>query len=80
MSHKPISFQTLWNSINAKPKPKITRDENGKKVIDHFTSFPWDGKSGTFEHQGKPHIVITNPWVVAYTFKQIAKPEMEGKA
>jgi len=62
------SFRTLWDSINAEPKPRYAM-EDGKRVINHYESFPWGGESRTETHRGKPHIITANPWVAAYTFK-----------
>jgi len=57
------SFQTLWDSINAKPKP-IKRDQ---KIIG-YESFPWGGEARVVEHRGLPHKIISNPFVWVYDF------------
>ena len=59
-------FHDLWDDINAKPRPQKTGGE-----VSHYTSYPWGGESGTFEHRGLPHIVVANPWVWAVSFKDI---------
>ncbi len=61
-----LYFSQLWDSINAKPKPKYKR-----KVITHYESYPWDGESGTFEHRGLPHHVHANPWCFAVSFRRL---------
>ena len=63
------SFQSLWDSINAKPKP-IYRKIDGKKQIVSYVSYPWEapGKIET-EHRGKPLTVYPNPWVYPYEFE-----------
>lgn len=52
------SFQTLWNSINAKPKPVRT-----KGVITHYESYPWEKGTRVETYRGKPHYIYGNPWV-----------------
>lgn len=56
------SFRTLWDSINAAPKPV------GGKKITHYTSYPWGGEPRTETYRGKPHYITPNPWVSATTF------------
>ncbi len=63
------SYATLWDSINAKPKPVL--GEDGK--VSHYISFPWAGNplGGTREHRGKPWYFYPNPWVWVVEFKSI---------
>lgn len=63
-------FATLWDSIYGKPSPVYERDSNGKLIITNYESYPWSGESGTFEHNGKPHIVVANPWVWVGEFEK----------
>ncbi len=64
-------FARLWDSINAKPKPAYTRDDDGKKVIDHYVSYPWENVQEARKHRGKPWLVIGNPWVFVIVFLEI---------
>jgi len=58
------AFMDLWNLRNAKPKPvKI------KGIVDHFVSYPWEGKKEVREYRGKRWYVCGNPWVFRYGFK-----------
>ncbi|MDJ1465700.1 hypothetical protein [Nitratireductor sp. GZWM139] len=60
-------FQVLWDSLNAKPRPRYGDD--GK--VTHYESFPWGGESVTETYRGKPHHIHANPWVAALTFNVI---------
>jgi hypothetical protein len=60
-------FMDLWDSINAKPRPRYVT-ENGKKKIAYYESFPWYEGRETKEYRGKPWYVYGNPWVWAVTF------------
>jgi hypothetical protein len=66
-----LAYARLWNSINAKPKPVYSTDDNGKKEIAYYQSFPWEAGTRNDTHQGKPWFVIGNPWVWALTFKVV---------
>lgn len=65
------SFETLWDSINAKPKPVYERDQDGKRVINHYTSYPWDCVYGEQIFHRRPHYVYGNPLVWVMEFGQI---------
>lgn len=65
-----IGFATLWDSIYSKPSPVYCRDGNGNCIVTNYESYPWGGASGTFEHNGKPHIVVANPWVWVCEFEK----------
>lgn len=70
--HSPIEMlQSLWNSINASPKPKYTRID-GKRVIDHYVSYPWEDIQETREHRGKTWKIMGNPWVWVVGFERIS--------
>lgn len=64
----PDWFIPLWNSINAKTRPVYRKDETGKRVIDHYVSYPWDGDKRIEQHRGKNHLIMPNPavWVVHF--------------
>ena len=70
-SRPQTAFRNLWDSINAKPKPAYARDDDGKKVIDHYVSYPWEDIQETRTHRGKPWHVIGNPYVWCIAFKRI---------
>lgn len=59
------SFMTLWDSINAKPKPRYK-----KKQIIYYESYPWEAIRETREHRGKPWHVCGNPFVFATEFER----------
>lgn len=58
------AWQKLWDGING--KPSAIKSDDGK--ISHYISYPWDGECRVETYRGKPHHVIPNPWVAAYTF------------
>lgn len=60
------SFGTLWDSINAAPKPVRVRGR-----IDHYISYPWQDIQEVREHCGRPWLVRGNPWVWAVTFPRV---------
>lgn len=64
------SFQCLWDSINAKPKPRYARID-GKRVITHYESYPWAEGSETREHRGQPWHVHGNPMIWDVEFKRV---------
>lgn len=74
-SGSPASaFADLWDSLNAKPRPRYKRNAEGRREITHYESFPWDGgdkgDAPRIEtHRGKPHLIWPNPWVAAYSYK-----------
>ena len=60
-------FATLWDSINAKPRPR----KDGGAVVG-YEAFPWDASHpicSQAEHRGLPLVVYPNPWVWVVTFK-----------
>jgi len=61
---------TLWDSINAKPKPKIYKG----KIL-HYESYPWfeDVADRKKVINGKPHYCYPNAFVWVYQFKRIEK-------
>lgn len=61
-------YADLWDSLNAKPKP-VYRKENGRKVVDHYESFPWEDVRETKTYHGKPWYVCGNPWVWVIQYK-----------
>jgi len=64
------AFATLWDSINATPKPVMRR-----KKIAHYTSYPWEDIQETREHRGLPWYVIGNPHVWAVGFELVDREE-----
>ncbi len=64
------SFRWYWDSINAAPKPQYC-----KKVITHYTSYPWEAIQEVREYRGLPWYVCGNPWAWALSFKKITKEE-----
>ncbi len=66
-------FRDLWDSIHAKPKP-VHATVDGKRVVTHYVSYPWEAINETREHRGKPWHVFGNPYVWAVTFKRTEKP------
>lgn len=73
------SYQTLWDSINNKPKP-IQRKVNGKTETIRYVVYPFNEESAEkyawkTTWRGKPLTVITNPWVWVLTFKEVERPE-----
>lgn len=65
------AFKSLWNSINAKPKPVL--GEDGK--VDHYVSYPFDGEGQVAVWRQKPWHIKPNPWVWALTFRRIEPHE-----
>ena len=61
-------FSSLWESINAKPKPVMS----GKKIVSYI-SYPWEDIRETREHRGLKWVVCGNPHVWAVTFKVLKK-------
>lgn len=75
-----LAFGVLWNSIHLEPSPIYARRDDGRSVIIGYKSFPWSNADLDAAHPGvrargiyrkKPITVTDNPWVFAYTFKQI---------
>ena len=53
-----------------KPQPVHIR-VNGKRVIDHYVSYPWEDIHEEREYRGKRWIVCGNPWVWIPEFKVV---------
>lgn len=68
-------FAEIWNSLHAKPKPHHTTSPTGRRVISHYTSYPWEDIQETREHRGRPWYVRGNPFVWVIEFELIDKPE-----
>lgn len=68
LGSETFAFMKLWNSINAKPKP---RSRNGK--ITHYDSYPWDEASADKRASinGVPHHCYPNPWAWPISFKKV---------
>lgn len=74
----PINaFKNLWDLINAKPSPVYKKDENGKKVISHYVSYPWEDVQTSVMHKGNPNYIQGNPWVWVIDFKPQLKNILE---
>ena len=58
------AYAALWNSLHAKPKA-VYRTVKGKKILDHYESYPWDEKDRNprEEINGHPHHCFPNPYV-----------------
>jgi len=77
------SFGTLWDSINAKPKPVmkngrlarlLMNNEAPNRVVGNiacYVSYPWEEGNEVREHRGKPWYVIGNPWVWRVEFSRV---------
>jgi hypothetical protein len=63
-------FKSLWDSIYAKPQP-VKKKIDGKTVITHYESYPWENIQETREYKGKPWFVYGNPWVWVYEFERV---------
>lgn len=63
-------FKELWDSINAKPKPRYTT-ENGRKEIAYYESFPWEDTQVVWSHRGRSWYVHGNPFVWAIKFRMV---------
>jgi len=64
-------FETLWDSINAKPKPVYAKGTSGEKYILYYESYPWEEGERVETYRGKPHYIHGNPWVFVYSFKRV---------
>lgn len=67
-----VAFKGLWDSINAKPKPRYAKID-GKKEIIYYESYPWKAGTKTGEYRGKPWHVRGNPFVWKTTFERYDK-------
>ena len=67
-----IQFHELWDRLNAKPKPRYAR-LNGKRVITHYESYPWDEIHEDRTYRGKPWYVRGNPGVFTYEFERLKR-------
>lgn len=74
------AYRQLWNSINLKPSPIYRRNDEGKRVIVGYESYPWSAEdfdakypgireSGSY--RGKPITVTPNCWVWVVSFQNI---------
>ncbi len=63
-------FRELWDSINAAPKPVYDRDDEGRKIITGYVSYPWEAIEEVREHHGNPWLVHGNPWVWVVDFRR----------
>ncbi len=61
-------FASLWDSINAKPKPRYA-----KKEIIYYESYPWEAGTKTGEYRDKPWRIHGNPFVFKTTFERYDK-------
>jgi len=68
------NFAVLWDSINAKPRPRY-ETINGRRVISHYESFPWADVREARTYRGKPWRVIGNPWVWVVRFSLAGEKE-----
>lgn len=73
--HKdPIkSFRILWDSMHKAPKPYY-RKINGKRILTHYESYPWDTPFMENDqlsriHKGHPHRIFGNPWIWKVEFE-----------
>ena len=62
-------FASLWDSINAKPKPCYR-----EKEITHYESYPWEDIQETTEYRVKPWHVMGNPWNWRVEFERTQRP------
>jgi len=67
------SFSTLWDSINARPKPVYIR-QGGQRIISHYVSYPWEDGTRVEEHRGKKLYICGNPWVFRNEY-ELVKPD-----
>lgn len=63
-------FETLWDSINVKPKAAKKNPYTGAKE-ECFVSYPWEDMRETHQYRGKTHYVVGNPLCWAYNFKGV---------
>ena len=67
----PISsFHSLWDSINAKPKPHYV-SFNGCREVGYYISYPWEDIQERRVYRGKPWIIKGNPPVKVIEFRLI---------
>ena len=67
------TFTTLWDSINAAPKPIMVN-----KKISHYVSYPWENIFDVREHRGKKWFVRGNPHVWCVKYKMLDQETLEG--
>lgn len=65
-----LAFKDLWDSINAKPRPRY-RKINGVKKIVLYESYPWADIQETRFYRKTPWKVQGNPWVWKIKYKKI---------
>ena len=63
-------FASLWDSINAKPKPSNRNPYTGAKEK-CFVSYPWESVQEVREHKGLNWYVVGNPWNWVITWRLI---------
>ena len=64
-------FKRLWDSINARPKPVHIRKDEGRKIVGHYESFPWEDAHEVRKHNELAWYVSGNPWVWVVEFERI---------
>lgn len=70
----PISsYSSLWDSINAQPKPIYA----GKEIVE-YVSYPWAGRDHVSEYKGKPYYVHANPLVWVEEFEVVSLNGLPG--
>lgn len=52
------------------------RDESGKKVINHYISYPWEDIQETREYRGKPWHIHGNPYVWVVEFRKVHQEDV----
>lgn len=64
-------YSTLWDSLNAIPKPiyRGKRVPGTPRIVDHYESYPWEDIRETRTYRGKPWYVLGNPWVWGIKYK-----------
>jgi len=66
------AFVSLWDTINAHPKPAGHNPYTGAREA-CYISFPWEAARETRERRGKPWYVVGNPWVWVIGYERVTK-------